>query len=93
VCRRVRPGRRGLAAAGTPLYQDIVGECTGERITWDCGKSLFSPDATKKYFERALVFLILHGKIKKTSARSLFYLSDWSGEILFTQSQVMITAS
>jgi hypothetical protein len=50
-----------------------------------CVKRVFSPKATKKYFERVLVFLILPCKIKKTSTRSLFYSSGWSGEILFTQ--------
>jgi hypothetical protein len=38
----------------------------------------------KKYFEGALVFLILRRKIKKTSAPSVFYSSRWGGEILFT---------
>jgi hypothetical protein len=53
-------------------------------MTWlrGCIKRPFSPDATKKYFERALVFSILRGKIEKTSARSLFYSSGWGSKML-----------
>jgi hypothetical protein len=54
-------------------------------------KKPFPPDATKKYFERALVFDLPH-KIKKTSARSLFYSSGWGGEIFFTQPPTVVPA-
>jgi hypothetical protein len=68
--------RRGVAQKGIFRQHHHIGGCV---------KRPFSPDTTKKYFERALVFLILPCKIKKTSARSLFYSSGRGGEILFTQ--------
>jgi hypothetical protein len=47
-------------------------------------KDLFRSIFSKKYFELYVILIILFCKTSKTIARSLFYSSGWSGEILFT---------
>jgi hypothetical protein len=43
--------------------------------------------ATKKHFERVVIFLILRSKIKKMTTRSLFYFAAGGGEYLLRQAQ------
>jgi hypothetical protein len=43
--------------------------------------------ATKKHFERVVIFLILLRKIKKMTTRSLFYFAAGGGEYLLRQAR------